>query len=927
MSRARLVRHSRYSPPGGGGGGVPAPRFNSGWNNNFFDYWGGAQNELNIIGGSEVQDATSTTLADSYKTAHGFISSTPAGVFTMFFQTPEDATLTYELTWVDQNGAGTIPSVNQLLNGNSLDVSQISSNKIRFKADNNQASGLNSVVLRLNHAGGGKWADNWKCLPVGVSNGLNASFDAKSSAVTFGPDTQFMRSTHWTNVEFGNAPLVSPGPHFRFPGLQFMQDGDGQLSHNLATSANRNQNEQDLYYRDGMPFERIVRIATAKNVSIWHNQWLRCDGTNANGTWGTSTYHQAIAALAASFSQATGKYFAVEGDNEVWNPAYVTFHIAHNEACAWGKVRPDALPQVKLVYDFDVTLSGTPAASDGTVPNNTDRVLVVGKTDKTLNGSYIVNSGGAWSRAADTLSSYCFWYCNGGRYPNDQDIDATTAATAPYGWKNTTWFLRNTGTITPGSTALTITKFLPIERYIQKSARMFSYFESAFNALNIGPANGSANRLIRTITLQNQGPYTFSDIKDFPDGLGGTCGSHVDLVATNIYPDVVSDSPDGVNTFDKSYTGSVDPVIAATYTAIDNELTRAQTHQTVALAAGKKFGFYECGFNNGFTNHTFRTTLWTDSRQKDLQRYKVQKIDLLFPGAYVNWFALNSPVDTTNDGDNYKTAWGLCWLMGDDPNGSHAYRFKAVSDFKNGFRQPYDLTGALASPADATDGSGVGTLKISVAASTSYSVQSISGGFNPAVLALGTLSGDSIPVTVADHTLLPPAGIYSVVIRDNNGGYVGGYHDSTLPWTISGHAYRYYRLLADSTPSGGNVIFAEMEIAAAVSGADTTTGMTATASSTAGSPTWDAVNAIDDSNGTRWSDDGTGAGSWLRVDYGASSGSWVVAKEFRLRSFVASKAPANLRFQGSDNGSSWTTLVTATGLTWADNELKSFAVP
>jgi hypothetical protein len=701
MSRARLVRHSRYSPPGGGGGGVPAPRFNSGWNNNFNDYWGGMQTELDIIGGSEIQDAASVPISDANRTAHGHVSGTPAGVATYFFQTPEDNTITWELTWVDRNGAGTYSGVNQLLNGNSLDVSQIASNKIRFKFDNAQSSGLSTVILRLNHAGGGKWADSFHCLPVGATNALSTNFDTKSTQVTFGPDIQFMRSVHWTNVEFGNpvTGAVPPGPNFRFPLLYFPVDGDGKLQHNRCTAANRNQNEADLYYQDGMVFERIVRIATAKNISIWHNQWTLCDGINANGTFGTSTYHQAIAGLAAAFSLATGKYFAVEPDNEPWNPAYRIFHQRRNEASMYGAVHPSALPQVKLVYDFDVTLSGTPAASDGTVPNNTDRVLVVGKTNKTLNGPYIVNSSGAWSRAPDTLSSYCFWYCNGGRYPQDQDIDATTAATAPFGWKNTTWFCRNAGAISVGTTPLTITQFLQPERVVQVAVNMFGYFEAAFNALGIGPANGAANRLIRVVEVQNQGATSYDTLHNFPDGLGGICGDHIDMVATNIYPDVVNNSlADNVNYFASTYTGAVAPVIAATKGAIDAELLRARTYHypVVVTQYGKKFAFYEIGYNNFFTNHTFRAALWADSGQYDLQLYKVQQFDLWFPHSYGNWFALNSPIDKTTDGNlGASTAWGLCEISSDAITATYSKRLKAVNDYKNGIRVLAAATGVV----------------------------------------------------------------------------------------------------------------------------------------------------------------------------------------------------------------------------------------
>lgn len=105
----------------------------------------------------------------------------------------------------------------------------------------------------------------------------------------------------------------------------------------------------------------------------------------------------------------------------------------------------DSKPSVRLLANSNITLSGTQTI-DGVSAIAGDRVLVRGQSTGSQNGVYVV-AAGAWTRAVDAdatgeLTPGAFWFVEEG----------TT-----YG--KTQWRIENTGTITLGSTAITINQF------------------------------------------------------------------------------------------------------------------------------------------------------------------------------------------------------------------------------------------------------------------------------------------------------------------------------------------------------------------------------------------------------------------------------------------------------------------------------------
>lgn len=105
----------------------------------------------------------------------------------------------------------------------------------------------------------------------------------------------------------------------------------------------------------------------------------------------------------------------------------------------------DAKPSVRVASTANLTLSGTQTI-DGIAVVAGDRVLAKNQTTASANGVYVV-AAGAWSRATDADASAemtpgAFWYVEEG----------TTNG-------KTQWRLENTGTITLGTTSLTINQF------------------------------------------------------------------------------------------------------------------------------------------------------------------------------------------------------------------------------------------------------------------------------------------------------------------------------------------------------------------------------------------------------------------------------------------------------------------------------------
>lgn len=135
-----------------------------------------------------------------------------------------------------------------------------------------------------------------------------------------------------------------------------------------------------------------------------------------------------------------------------------------------------------------------------------------------------------------------------------------------------------------------------------------------------------------------------------------------------------------------------------------------------------------------------------------------------------------------------------------------------------------------------------------------------------------------------------------------------------------GTNYKHYRFLFRNNNSHSNIQISEAELHSTIGGSTITTGGTPTASSTfSGYP---ASNAFDGNTSTFWASNNLIANEWLAYELGTAQ----PVTEYTLRANTQpNAAPSEWKLQGSNDGSSWTTLDYRTAQTaWSANEQRTF---
>lgn len=136
--------------------------------------------------------------------------------------------------------------------------------------------------------------------------------------------------------------------------------------------------------------------------------------------------------------------------------------------------------------------------------------------------------------------------------------------------------------------------------------------------------------------------------------------------------------------------------------------------------------------------------------------------------------------------------------------------------------------------------------------------------------------------------------------------------------------YTDYRLnVSDTYTTGGTGPSENFPRVGAVMSANTTviSGQTYIATASDGGSAYLAFNG--QLNGGNWWLNNANDG-WVQLQYPTARVFQSVAMQFP--SVPIQHSPASLTIEGSNNGTSWTTLATASGLTWVQNETKTFAI-
>jgi hypothetical protein len=142
-------------------------------------------------------------------------------------------------------------------------------------------------------------------------------------------------------------------------------------------------------------------------------------------------------------------------------------------------------------------------------------------------------------------------------------------------------------------------------------------------------------------------------------------------------------------------------------------------------------------------------------------------------------------------------------------------------------------------------------------------------------------------------------------------------------------SHRYWRLYIDDSNYGGYVNLMELELRTSIGGSSVATGGTASASSTGFG--WSASNAFDgltNTFGTGWHSNTNNlptTAEWLQYDFGAGNDKDIAEFAIWARTSQVDFFPKDFRLQWSDNGSTYTDVWRAKGVTsWNVTNPKAF---
>lgn len=190
----------------------------------------------------------------------------------------------------------------------------------------------------------------------------------------------------------------------------------------------------------------------------------------------------------------------------------------------------DSKPSVRAIAVSNITLSGTQTI-DGVALIAGDRVLVTGQTTGSQNGAYVV-AAGAWARAAT----------------EDQTGEITPGATwyveegTTYG--GSTWRCANTGSITIGTTSISIQQFVGGSSYtagngLNLTGNIFSVVGTAGRIVVSGSGVDLASGIVtpntyRSVTVDTYGRVTAGSNPTTLAGYGITDAQPLDATLTGI---------------------------------------------------------------------------------------------------------------------------------------------------------------------------------------------------------------------------------------------------------------------------------------------------------------------------------------------------------------------------------------------------------
>lgn len=135
-------------------------------------------------------------------------------------------------------------------------------------------------------------------------------------------------------------------------------------------------------------------------------------------------------------------------------------------------------------------------------------------------------------------------------------------------------------------------------------------------------------------------------------------------------------------------------------------------------------------------------------------------------------------------------------------------------------------------------------------------------------------------------------------------------------------AHRYWRLYISASGGSSYIGFAEIELRESAGGSDATGSGTASASQAYGG--YPASAAVDNNTATEWAAYPYGAPQWWAYDFGSGVTKDIKEIVITPRTTYYTEAPGTFDLQYSDDGSSWTTKHTFSGISWPNANAQTF---
>jgi hypothetical protein len=482
---------------------------------------------------------------------------------------------------------------------------------------------------------------------------------------------------------------------------------------------------------DGVPFEVILQLCVDVNRDGWFNFGL---GES------DSVINEKFALIDAWLAANPSRTAYIQSSNEDWNGMYwPNVLLLRSWASIDGLDAPVAGAAISSITFSGTTATVTTSTAHGRATN--DFIKLTGASPAAYNVA-----GAAITVTSSTTFTYTM--------ASNPGSNATVV-----------------GSYTYGSDAF--------GGQMKESAKRSNHVMDLLAAA-IDPTRMS--RVVRVLGTWNAGPSTTDTLLAYT----GTPAHHDKLAVGAYWANTTAYPTDGTTRAapnNVAYTTADFPALLTDLKAgTDAVFDLTAQHQAKAAAAGLGLCAYEWGQQRAFNLLSVATSWYQSQQAYDALMYAAQEWERRF-NVLANFFVMTDAIATENNAGR-----SLQEYQGETISLATTAKTIAFQGYiGNTVRKPNDLTATpLQTSQGDANGTAVGTLTKFVRGST-ITVQAISGSVPLGVFAIGdTTSATSCPITIADTSLIPAQGSYSVTLRETDPRFpTPGYHDTVLTWTVA----------------------------------------------------------------------------------------------------------------------------------------------